>query len=381
MRARILLLCSLLSLMLLLSGCWSTKEVQSINFITTLGVDYRDKQFIAYAQVVDFANIAKQEGPNQVNEGTIWVGEGKGKTLMLAIYDLYRTSQQRTMWTHVKAIVLSENILNQKLEETLDVILHSGELRYTPWMYGTSEDLKTLLTASSLLNQSVQSIELFEPVSLYRQSSQYEPIRIHFFLDGFREPASTVLLPSVATNVEAWNQESNKKPRMTYFDGLYLISKKKNTGKVSGQEADGARYVSYRKMQQYPLDLDPELKSSHVMLVRDAKSNISAVTKDNHTVTFNITVNAEATVLEDEQLASDVQLKKETERRMVEKIRYTFEQTKEKKMDIYSLEEHLYRRHLDLWKTVSKDKEHPIDNYELGEVKVNIHPVNTTTYK
>ncbi|WDH83217.1 hypothetical protein PUW24_10635 [Paenibacillus urinalis] len=87
MRARILLLCSLLSLMLLLSGCWSTKEVQSINFITTLGVDYRDKQFIAYAQVVDFANIAKQEGPNQVNEGTIWVGEGKGKTLMLAIYD------------------------------------------------------------------------------------------------------------------------------------------------------------------------------------------------------------------------------------------------------------------------------------------------------
>ncbi|MFD1130525.1 Ger(x)C family spore germination protein [Paenibacillus provencensis] len=378
---RILLLCFLLSHMLLLSGCWSSKEVQSINFITTLGVDYRDKQFIAYAQIVDFANIAKQEGPNQRNEGTIWVGEGKGKTLMLAIYDLYRTAQQKTLWTHVKAIVLSESVMNEKLEETLNVLLNSGELRYTPWMYGTNEDLQTLLTASSLLNQSVQSIELFEPIALYRQSSEYEPIRIHSMLDGFREPASTVLIPSVATDMETWKQESNKKARMIYFNGIYLISKKKNIGKVSGQEADGARYVSYRKMQQYPLDLQPETNNSQVMLIRNAKSSLSVASRDQHTVTFNISVDAEASVLEDKQLAPDAQLQKDVQRRIAEKIRYTFEQTKAKQMDIYSLEEHLYRKHLDLWKKLSKDKEHPVANYELGEVKVHVHLLNTTTYK
>ena len=56
---RILMLLSMLSL--LLSGCWDNKEVQDINYITALGIDYKDNKYIIYVQMLDFATIAKQE--------------------------------------------------------------------------------------------------------------------------------------------------------------------------------------------------------------------------------------------------------------------------------------------------------------------------------
>ncbi|WJH31427.1 hypothetical protein N6H13_13285 [Paenibacillus sp. CC-CFT742] len=194
----------LMSCMVLLTGCWDSKEVQSINFITGIGIDYEDNKYIAYAQLIDFSSIAKQEGPTSREASDIWIGRGEGTTLSMALNDLYQTSQQQTLWTHVKAIVLSKNALNGKLEDIFNTLLHSGELRYTPWIYGTEQNIPDVLSPAALLNQSTQTIELFEPVKLYKQFSSFEPIRLHQLLDGFREPASVILLPSITNRNQTW---------------------------------------------------------------------------------------------------------------------------------------------------------------------------------
>ena len=105
--------CSMLAIgVILLTGCWDSKEVQSINFITAIGIDYADNQYTTYAQLIDFSSIAKQEGPTPREGSKIWIGRGTGSTLSMAINNLYQTSQQQTLWTHVKAIVLSKMLWN-----------------------------------------------------------------------------------------------------------------------------------------------------------------------------------------------------------------------------------------------------------------------------
>ncbi|MCM3784911.1 Ger(x)C family spore germination protein [Neobacillus mesonae] len=378
---RKLFLIGLCTSLFFISGCWDTKEVQSLNFITTLGIDYKDDQYIAYAQLVDFANIATQEGPSQRNEGKVWVGEGKGRTLSLAFNDLYRTSQQRSLWTHLKAIVLSENILNDKLEDTFNSLLHFGELRYTPWIYGTSEDLVSVLSSTTILNQSIQSIESFEPLSLYRQNSEYEPLRLHVLTDGFREPATTVFIPSLSNINDTWTEGGSEKPPMLHFNGLYVISRKKNRGRVSGLEADGARYVNYRKMQQYPLDLNPEEIEAPVLMIKNPNSVIKVHSSNSSNVKFNISVEVTGSILEDQMLDPDNLIKSKAEQRLEQKIRYTFDKAKEKNIDIYGLEEHLYRRQNELWRKIAKGREHPVTQFELNQVKVNVHILNSNTYK
>ncbi|WP_339786457.1 hypothetical protein NSQ38_01365 [Paenibacillus sp. FSL R7-0313] len=191
--------------------------MQSINFITAIGIDYVDNQYIAYAQLIDFSSIAKQETPTSRETRDIWIGRGEGSTLSMAINDLYETSQQQTLWTHVKAIVLSKNALEGKLEDIFNTLLHSGQLRYTPWIYATEQNIPDVLSPSALLNQSAQTIELFEPMRLYKQHSGFEPIRLHQLLDGLREPASVVLLPSVSTRNETWFNGDKTPPLLEWM--------------------------------------------------------------------------------------------------------------------------------------------------------------------
>ena len=292
--------CLFMGCLTLLTGCWDSKEVQSINFITAIGIDYVDgSRYIAYAQLIDFSSIAKQEGPTSREESDIWIGRGEGTTLSMAINALYQTSQQQTLWTHVKAIVISKNALDGRLEDIFDTLLHSGQLRYTPWIYGTDQNIAEVLSPSALLNQSAQTIELFEPMKLYKQHSAFEPIRLHQLLDGFREPASVILLPSITNQNQTWFN-GDKTPSLIRMDGFYVISNGKNQGKISGSEADGTRYVNYDRVYQYPLYVYKNGAKSPELTLRlnHPKVTIQA-RKEGNSVIFDLVTSVKSTITED----------------------------------------------------------------------------------
>lgn len=83
-----------LALILLLTGCWDMKEAQNINFITALGVDYENGRFVIYAQLLDFSDIAKQEGAVETGHGEVWIGKSEGRTIDEALISLYPASNE-----------------------------------------------------------------------------------------------------------------------------------------------------------------------------------------------------------------------------------------------------------------------------------------------
>ncbi|PZT53711.1 Ger(x)C family spore germination protein [Paenibacillus silvae] len=367
---------------ILLTGCWDSKEVQSINFITAIGIDYADNQYTTYAQLIDFSSIAKQEGPTPREGGQIWIGKGTGTTLNMAINDLYETSQQQTLWTHVKAIVLSENILEGKLEDIFNTLLHSGQLRYTPWIYGTNQDMSTLLAPSTILNQSAQTIELFEPMRLYRQHSGYEPIRLHQMLDSLREPESVVLVPSVSSKNHTWHN-GEKTPPLIRMDGLYVVSNGKSQGKVTGAEADGTRYVNYDHVYQYPLYVYGKNSQTPnlTLTLHNPKTHINA-RKNKDGITFDLHTSVKAAIVENHDAPrSPRTMEQEAEKQIEARIRDTFTKNKSRHIDSYGLVEHLYRHNMDWWKEAVPRGNDPLEHFQLGKVEVRVHILNSSTYK
>ncbi|MCW3795747.1 Ger(x)C family spore germination protein [Paenibacillus sp. LS1] len=370
------------TLTFLLSGCWDSKEVQSINFITALGIDYVKDHYVAYAQMIDFSSIAKQEGPTPREESDIWIGQGEGTTINMAVNDLYRSSQQQTLWTHVKAIVLTQNAMDGHLQDIFDTLLHSGQLRYTPWIYGTEDDMKDLLSSSALLNQSAQTIELFEPMKLYRQYSAFEPIRLHQLLDGFREPASTILVPSVTNINRTWTYQ-DKKPSLVQMNGFYVITSGQNQGKVDAEKATGARYVNYDKVYQYPLYVhqDNEKVPCLSLMLRNPRT-IMRARKDGNGVRFDLTTTVKGTIIEDHGKPRPVRtMEQEAERQIQSEIRSTFQQTQSMKIDTYGLVEHLYRYNYKLWGDHANNRDNPLEQFKLGTVDVQVNILNANTYK
>nr|WP_275440342.1 Ger(x)C family spore germination protein [Paenibacillus sp. ACRRY] len=371
-----------MSCLILLTGCWDSKEVQSINFITGIGIDYEDDKYIAYAQLIDFSSIAKQDGPTSRQASDIWIGRGEGTTLSMAINDLYQTSQQQTLWTHVKAIVLSKNALNGRLDDIFNTLLHSGELRYTPWIYGTEQSIPDVLAPAALLNQSTQTIELFEPIKLYKQFSAFEPIRLHQLLDGFREPSSVILLPSITNRNQTWFN-GDKNPPLVKTDGFFVITNGKNQGKVSGEDADGTRFVNYDHVYQYPLYVYKSGRKLPDLTLRlhDPHTKVSA-RMEGSGVTFDLSTSVKGVIIEEHVSHQSPQMMEEAAGKQIEsEIRDTFEKTKSRQIDSYGLVEHLYRHDLALWKEYVQNRADPIQRFKLGKVNVHVKILNASTYK
>lgn len=109
-----------LLVLLLVTGCWDIKDLQTVNYVTSVGLDYKNGKFIIYAQMLDFSSVAKQETGKASHPPSQWVGKGTGETINLAINDLYNAMQQKSLWSHITSIVISNSYLEQETTRMAD---------------------------------------------------------------------------------------------------------------------------------------------------------------------------------------------------------------------------------------------------------------------
>ncbi|MBO9598902.1 MAG: Ger(x)C family spore germination protein, partial [Cohnella sp.] len=190
----------------LLTGCWDLKDLQEINYLTAIGFDQKGEDFVVYGQLLDFSTVAKSETGRSAST-SVWVGIGRGKTLLHAIDNLYRTSQLRIFYGHVNAIVIGEKLLKDKLkmDQIEQFFSRFYELRFTPWIYGTSEDIEEVLSATSVFDLSPEVSVLHQPMETYRQRSVINPTSVREYALQTNEPSGTALLPTLAFTKGSWS--------------------------------------------------------------------------------------------------------------------------------------------------------------------------------
>lgn len=373
----------LLTLTLLLSGCWDVKEVQSANFITALGIDYVKDKYVIYAQMLGFSDISKQESPSQNDEPNIWIGRAEGPTMAEALNDLYPASQQLTLWTHVKAIVFSKSLLEHALPETLASLLRSRDLRYTPWVFGTEKDMDKLFSSFSLMNHSILNSELMDPMEVYRQYSAIKPMRLIKLINGVNEPADLALLPSIVYTETVWKNKT-KPISLAELNGVYVITKGKSAGFFDSKQMNGVRYTSFnRKMYKYPLSLTMPDGTKAVLNIVDAKSRARFnITSGSPSVRMKVKARAHVVETAPDSDATAEIIEKLALAKIEHEIRSTFMEAKQQGLDLYGLEETLYRKHHAEWKQLKAASTAPvISKLNLDRVEIDLKLVHSTSYK
>src|SRR5699024_10000010 len=132
---RLTLIGLLLIMMTLLSGCWSLNEAERMLYIHAIGIDYKDNQYEIYAQIINFANVAKSDTPiSEIEQAE--VGFATGNTIEDAIFNLYRSTDERVSWGHLTFIIFSEEALkDQRMNAAIDVFTRFIETRYRILLY------------------------------------------------------------------------------------------------------------------------------------------------------------------------------------------------------------------------------------------------------
>ncbi|WP_199925548.1 Ger(x)C family spore germination protein [Paenibacillus bouchesdurhonensis] len=368
----------------LLSGCWDAKEAQSVNFITALGIDYSKGQYTIYAQVLSFGDISKQESTANTEDTKVWIATGKGETVTQALTSIYPASQQRTLWTHVKAIVLSKSLIESELDSCLTALLRASELRYTSWVYGTDQEIPPILSGVSLLNQSALSSELMDPREVYEQLSTIEPLRLIKLMNGIREPAATVFLPSIKLTEQIWSKK-NKPIPLVKLNGAYLISKGRSQGYLDNDLLSGARIVAFKNMYKYPLMLKLHQGGYVQLNILNSKPLVKVrLEGDKAHISIKVMVRAAVSEVVAQPEPTATEIKALATALLEEQIDKAFQTAKKQNKDIYGVEDILYRQFNNQWKKMTagpQSQDHLLSSIELDNVDVDLKIMHSNTYK
>ncbi|THF76385.1 Ger(x)C family spore germination protein [Cohnella fermenti] len=367
------IVCPLVTL-LLLTGCWSSSEIQNVTYAKAIGLDYKNGAYHVYVQALDFSSVAKSEAQGQsTSMPGIWIGHGQGRTMNLAINNLFQTAQMHIAWGHVTAAVLSQDILDSgKIEDVLDMVNRFPESRYTTWVYGTRMPIDKLLAISSLFNMSPLDSILHNPTPSYKEDSTMPPLQAMTFIANQHERSASTYLPSLAYTDQNWNR-NNEPHDLFYIEGAFFNRDDDVHGYMPKSKLTGFSFMQ-PEMHRAPLLLEQDGELIGTLSIGLPKIKIKPVVRGDE-VRFRIKATYLAAMYEylspmtyDEMVGLAAQ-------RIKEQILATYTEALKQHIDVYELEKKLYRKHPKLWRKLSNDGEISIlsdSSIESLDVKVHI---------
>ncbi|NRF91005.1 Ger(x)C family spore germination protein [Paenibacillus frigoriresistens] len=358
-------------LLLLVSqtGCWDMKTIQDTNYITAMGFDYQKGHYMVYCQMLDFSNVAKQEGSKGGQPPAIWVGQEEGETVNAALARLYKTIQQRALWGHVGAYVFTREALKQGVGKFTDSSVRYGETRFTPWVYSTDEPIETIFSVIPFFNVSPLASILMQPEENYLQRAYIRPLKLYRFAALTREPGYTVMMPTLAIRKDVWVKNEKPDPKLE-VSGVYTIAKKNQVEWLSEDQFKGARWLENSTVRT-PMVVYINGKAKQSVIIKKPKARITSRMNGDQPL-FDIHIEAKAVVAELLENIDEDTLKRQIAKQISEEIEQTFKAGKSRDTDIYQLEHVLYKQAFPEWSKLTINGEKPLENYQLGDIKVDI---------
>ncbi|MFB9275066.1 Ger(x)C family spore germination protein [Cohnella cellulosilytica] len=363
----------------LLGGCWDIKSLQDVNYFTGIGIDFKDERYVVYIQQLDFSSVARSESGKSDKPAVVWVGQASGATLSEAIVELYQTTQQTVFWGHLNSIVLSRSALEHgDLLGVFDSLIRYPEIRYTPWIYGSDENMKEVFTTRPFFNLSPMNSILYAPETNYSQRPIIAPLRLSSFIREVREPGKTALLPALSVSSHTWMRNRKPDPKLE-INGVYALRNTRFLGRLPAEQLLGIRWLDHRKQGARIILTDGGERVGTLRLTKP-RTKVSVLLKNGEPV-FNVELEAAAALLELWRPESEKELERMAGAQIEEQIRTTHRLGQETHIDILDLEHRLYRRNYAAWKRLTSDGRTPLASPRLGEVRATVKLANSGMYK
>jgi len=340
----ILLVILMLTTTLLMSGCWDVTEPQRMYYVQGVGVDYKDNEYIAYIQLMNFANVAKTEQSNPQAAPTE-VGKATGKTIEEAIYKLYRSMDQEVFWGHMTFLLFSEKAMeSEHAIPIIDTFLRFRETRYHIWVYCTQDPIDEVLLVAPILEKSPTATKLSNPKNT-----------------------------SINQNWETAKESQTE----TAFAGVGILSKNGFKGFIKGNTARGIEWMNdATKQAEITVKLDNSEERDYLTVdIKKLDVSVKPIVRNNQ-VKFEVYLKFNTILNGFKGKVTPSQVRKKVEKEVKKEIIATFEEGLKLDTDVFRLSEYLYRDNVKVWKKIQKDGKIPLTKESISKIDIHINKVS-----
>lgn len=339
----------LILLLPLLSGCYNYRELNELGITTAVSIDYKDNNFYVIAEVI---NPIKQQDASSSNNSPFVNYNSSSSSLQDAFRKVVLESPRQLYAAQLEIIVLSEEVVNNHLEEVLEYFARDPESRTEiKIIVAKTEDSTKAITLQTLLT-SLSSSNIINSLDLQSKVlGMSYPVTLNELLNMYIDPYLEVVLPSMTLygNYEIGDEKENittSSPKaIVKIDGSTITKDNKILGYLDLEESkilnliNGKLKETIIKMNYYDGYIIFEPNRIKVSRELDIKNNIIKINISGYSKTKEIQSNID---LKDPKEVK--KLNKALNMELEKKITDTFNSIREKyDTDVFGFQELYYR--------------------------------------
>lgn len=339
----------LILLLPLLSGCYNYRELNELGITTAVSIDYKDNNFYVIAEVI---NPIKHQDASSSNNSPFVNYNSSSSSLQDAFRKVVLESPRQLYAAQLEIIVLSEEVVNNHLEEVLEYFARDPESRTEiKIIVAKTEDSTKAITLQTLLT-SLSSSNIIKSLDLQSKVlGMSYPVTLNELLNMYIDPYLEVVLPSMTLygNYEIGDEKENittSSPKaIVKIDGSTITKDNKILGYLDLEESkilnliNGKLKETIIKMNYYDGYIIFEPNRIKVSRELDIKNNIIKINISGYSKTKEIQSNIN--VKDPKEVEK---LNKALNMELEKKITDTFNSIREKYgTDVFGFQELYYR--------------------------------------
>jgi spore germination protein KC len=378
----------LLLLFNILTGCWSSKELNELAIVTALGIDKTENGYLLSAQIINPGEIT---GKSISGRTEVIRFMKTGDTIFDAIRKLSTDTPRKIYVSHLRVVVFGEKLAREGIGKTLDLLSRDHEMRsdfyITVAKGSTASDLLNVIThqekipANKLFNALDNSEKIWAPTTTVTLDEL-----INNLVRKGKEPTLTGIYvygnPEIGSDFKNVQRVSPKTGLR--IDSIGVFKKDKLKGWLNAEESKGLNYIT-DKVSSTVVNVPCEDGKLSIETIRSKTKVKGQMEKGKPKI--HISVNSEGNV-GDVECKMDLtkthnikKLEEEYQNNIKDKIERSVKKAqKEYKSDIFGFGQVIYRADPKAWKRLEPIWDQEFENVEVSvSVTAKIRRLGTIT--
>lgn len=375
--------------LLMLTGCWSSKEITELMIVTGMGVD-RDSDTGEYKvtlQIINPGEIASQTKTERL-EVTTYQTTGE------SIYEVMRrisTEVPRKMYlSHIQLVIFGEELAKEGIGKTLDFISRNHEFRTDFFILvskgSSAEDVLNVLTPT----EASPSVSLYSAINVSEKIwAPTKGVHLDELLNTLVSDGKQPVLTGVKVSGdrdkgdEVSSLEQIKPAAITKITGFAAFNKDKLVGWLTEKESKGYNYI-ISNITSTVGSIPCEDGGIIALEVKKAKTDLQSNIKDGKP-SITIKTNIEADLGEIQchmdltKTATIKQIEDDASKQVQTLMEHSITKAKEEfKSDIFGFGETIHRQHPKAWKKLKGNWDETFQDLEISfDIHYDIRRIGT----
>lgn len=280
----------LTTISLLLTSCWSRREIDQLGFVLGIGISKTDTGLYSVIAQIANANIIVAEAPDQRSVYTIL--EAEGLTIFDALRNLSLVTGRRLYIGHLKALILDESVAKEGLGNIIGFLVQDMEVRLEIKVFVSQIPPAEILDTPNTLGL-VPSLVLDIQAENYGANSK-------IFVSDLHQTAESVSNPSanlVTALIEKKTSPTDKEMEVIKLTKIAVFDNDRLKGYLDYEEGQSYNFITNKFKNGLIVFHSASSNDQLTIEILESKAEISP-TYENGEVIFDISLKVTGNVAE-----------------------------------------------------------------------------------